>query len=224
MVTLVNRAKMSTATSGTGVISLGSAVDGYQSFASAGVVDGDTVTYVVEDGTSWEIGSGVYSSSGATLTRSVVESSNAGSAISLSGSAVVYVSAKASDIKAYDNQYVLVGTTSNATETELFVGGVSNSRVPVPLNKTMSYQVDIVGRRTDASGTHAAFYIRGVITNAGGAVSDLGSLYEVILFRTSASIVVDVRKDDASDALGLFVTGISGNSISWKAVITTVEV
>ena len=215
---------MSTATSGTGVISLGSAVDGYQSFAAAGVVDGDTVTYVIEDGTSWEIGSGVYSSSGTTLTRSVAESSNAGSAISLSGSAVVYVSAKASDIKSYDNQYVLTGTTSNATETELFVGGVSNSRVLVPLNKTMSYRADIVGRRTDASGTHAAFHIRGVITNAGGTTSDLGSLYEVILFRTSASIVVDVRKDDANDALGLFVTGIAGNLISWKAVITTVEV
>lgn len=97
MPTLVNRAKMSTATTGTGTITLGSAVSGYQSFAAAGVVDGDSVRYVIEDGANWEIGEGTYSSSGTTLARNVSESSNAGSPINLSGSAVVFVGATAQD-------------------------------------------------------------------------------------------------------------------------------
>lgn len=98
MVKLVNRAKMTTATTGTGSITLGSASSGFQSFAAAGLINADVVRYVIEDGTAWEIGTGTYTATGTTLTRSVSESSNADAALNLTGSAVVYVSAAAADI------------------------------------------------------------------------------------------------------------------------------
>ena len=92
MVTLVNRAKVATSTTGTGTITLGAAEDGYQTFAAAGVSNGDVVRYVLEDeNNNVEIGTGVYTSSGTTLTRNVIESSNSNNAINLSGSAVVFV-------------------------------------------------------------------------------------------------------------------------------------
>ena len=97
MVKLVNRAKMSTVTTGTGTITLGSASSGFQSFASAGVLNGETLRYVIEDGTAWEVGSGVYTSTGTTLSRVLGESST-GSLLNLSGSAVVYVTAAAADL------------------------------------------------------------------------------------------------------------------------------
>lgn len=93
---LVNRAKMTTATTGTGTITLGSAVTAFQSFADAGVANGDVVYYVIEDGNNWEIGTGTYTSSGTTLSRSVQESSNADALLNLSGNAVVYITATAS--------------------------------------------------------------------------------------------------------------------------------
>ena len=101
MVTLVNRAKVETATTGTGgTITLGSAVDGFQGFAAAGVNDGDTVRYTIEDGAAWEIGSGVFDQTAGTMTRVVSESSNAGSAINLSGTAQVFLTVLADDLNA----------------------------------------------------------------------------------------------------------------------------
>ena len=94
---LVNRAKMTTATTGTGTLTLGSAVDGYQTFAAAGVANADVVRYVIEDDRDWEIGLGTYSAG--TLTRGSIESSNADNPINLTGNAVVFVSAAAADLQ-----------------------------------------------------------------------------------------------------------------------------
>jgi len=97
---LYNLARMSTATTGTGTITLGSAVLGFLTFAQSGVSNGDRVSYGIRDGTSTEVGTGVYTSSGTTLTRTVMKSTNSNSAINLSGSAEVYITALAEDIQA----------------------------------------------------------------------------------------------------------------------------
>jgi len=115
-VVLGNRAKMSTSTTGTGTITLGSALSGYQTFAQAGITNGQTVRYAIEDGTNFEIGSGVFTSSGTTLTRNVTESSNSDNAISLSGSGEVFITASAADI------FVNDGATS-LTTTGVITGG-----------------------------------------------------------------------------------------------------
>lgn len=106
--------RVSTATTGTGTITLGSPVTGLQSFAAAGVLDYSTVRYVIEDGTAWEIGTGLYTASGTTLERGPIQSSIGGAAITLSGSAEVFLSVAAEDMAQLTDiqEFTTVGTTT----------------------------------------------------------------------------------------------------------------
>jgi hypothetical protein len=95
---LYNLARMTTATTGTGTITLGSAVSGYLTFALSGVANGDVVDYAIKDGANSEHGTGTYTSAGTTLTRTVTKSTNSNNAISLSGTAEVFISPRAESL------------------------------------------------------------------------------------------------------------------------------
>ena len=121
-----NRAKMTTATTGTGTLTLGTAVAGFQTFAAAGVANAATIAYIIEDGDAWEVGTGVYTTSGTTLTRIVAESSNADAALNLTGSAQVFIGLTAAAVaelatqtgaQTLTNKTLIAGAVSNPTLT-----------------------------------------------------------------------------------------------------------
>ena len=101
MAKLANRAKMTISSTGTGNITLASAVAGYQSFLDSGVSDGDQIRYIIEDnnGADWEIGTAAVSNNSTVLVRTVEESSAANNAaLNLTSSAKVFIGITAGDL------------------------------------------------------------------------------------------------------------------------------
>ena len=100
--TLANLARMYTETTGTGTLTLTTAVPGFNTFEDAGVTTGATITYAIYCGPHREIGAGVYTASGLTLTRATVYSStNAGAKINLTGRSEVFITAAAEDFDSF---------------------------------------------------------------------------------------------------------------------------
>lgn len=91
---LADRVQETTTTTGTGAITLGGAVAGYQSFATAFPQKPCLVGYLIVSGNNWEVGKGTINSLGTILTRDTLRSSSsAGALITLSGTSNVYVTA-----------------------------------------------------------------------------------------------------------------------------------
>lgn len=131
MVVFVNRAKMTTATTGTGTITLGAASVGFQTFTAAGLTNGSIVRYTIEDGLAWEIGTGTFNSGGTTLTRTLTSSST-GSLLSLSGAATVFITIAAEELTAWQTELDSLGTAST------YAIGTSGATVPL-LNGTNTF-------------------------------------------------------------------------------------
>lgn len=123
----------------------------------------------------------------------------------------------------YSNQYVLTGSTVTGVETEIFINGIANSRIPVLNNTICAYSVDIVARRTDAPGQYAVIQLKSAASNIDGTVANIGNVYEIIIARTIVGLNVDARVSDTTDSINIYVMGISGQSYTWRAVVNTIE-
>ncbi|KTE24479.1 MULTISPECIES: hypothetical protein [unclassified Sphingopyxis] len=94
---LLDMVKVNVTSTGTGTLTLGTAIASFLTIAGSGGVDGREYSYVIEEGSAREVGWGVAGSSGTTLTRNCLRSTNSNSPISLSGSAIMYISPNTRD-------------------------------------------------------------------------------------------------------------------------------
>ena len=232
---LANRAFVLTATTGTGSISLGSVVAGYQSFSAAGITDGDTVRYTIEDGTNWEIGTGTLSNSVGTMARNVIDSSGGGSALTLSGSAKVFLTSTSVDMQTGVN---ITGgsitgmsspTANSDVTTKLYVDSIAAAGIayhtPVRLCTTgalsaaYSNGTSGVGATLTNNSTQAALTIDGVLTQTNDRIlvdqqsnSAHNGIYTVTTVGSGAANWVLTRATDADSYENTGSTGLGQGS------------
>jgi len=154
-----DRVQETTTTTGTGTLTLGGAVLGFQTFAIIG--NGNNTYYAIADLTAgdWEVGIGTYTASGTTLSRTtVLESSNSGSLVNFAAGTknvfctypaerAVYLDTAGSAVTVLDIG-TLGASTANITTANITSGTVSTT----PTNNT-----DIVNKQyadAIASGIH----------------------------------------------------------------------
>lgn len=184
-----DRVKETTVTTGTGTLTLGGAVTGFQTF-SAVLSNADTTYYAIFESSTgaFEVGLGAFTSSGTTLSRdTILESSNAGSAINLTAGAAdvfitqpaekaVYLDAAGSvtssagqiDISDFNNDAGYSTTTGTVTSVAASAGtGVSISGSPITTTGTLTITntapdqtvVLTAGANVTVTGTYPSFTI-----------------------------------------------------------------
>jgi hypothetical protein len=124
---------------------------------------------------------------------------------------------------AQSTRFVLRNKTTDDTPTTLFLNG-SSLRVTIPAGKVLSFTARITGIKSD--GTAVAEYLRrGVIkrivntTSLVGAVETIGTDIE-----DNALTDVAITADDTNEALQINVTGITGETWRWVAVVEGLEI
>lgn len=118
----------------------------------------------------------------------------------------------------------LIGSTADATPTEIFLFGQSNQRAVVPANKTWAFVLTAVAR--SSGGTDNAMYVRrGVIKRDGANNTALvGSVDAVYTNETDAAWDIAITADDTNESLKVEVTGVAATNIRWVVKVELTEV
>ena len=161
-----NRIKVqASGTPGTSDFVLGTPVTGYQSISAAisSITIGDTVRYVIEEGSSWEIGTGTYNTTGPKVARTTVIQSSAGGStlINFTSAATLMVSVATGDFLPSDGGTV-TGTVVLPSTTS--IGTVSSTEIGYLSGVTSAIQTQFNAKAPTASPT-----LTGTIALSGAA-------------------------------------------------------
>jgi hypothetical protein len=181
-----DRVKQTSTTTGTGTLTLNGTVDGFQTFAAA-LSDGDTTYYaLLEPSTNeWEVGLGTWTEGSSLLARTtILASSNAGSAVSLTAQSEVFITQPAGKAAFFnaagdlelnrDPQSALHAATKQYVDTIAAAGIHYHDPVrvesPINLNATYDNGTSGVGATLTNAGTQAAITIDGVALSSADRV------------------------------------------------------
>jgi hypothetical protein len=120
------------------------------------------------------------------------------------------------------SMYVLYGSTSNSTQTELFLDP-SSTRITLANNTTMMFEVDVIGRNITGI-KHSVIKIQGVVDKTSNNTVLVNTNNQTIFAQVDNTWSVVVEADNTSDTIVVKVTGESGESVRWTAFVKTTSI
>jgi hypothetical protein len=123
---------------------------------------------------------------------------------------------------AQSSLYVLRGASTSAGLSELFLDGAA-ARMTIPNNSIWTFDILVAGR-TSSGNAGGGYRVVGVIENAGGVVTFIGTPTVSVLGEDVAAWNVVMTADNTNDALTISASGTTGTTIRWVAVVRTAQV
>jgi len=176
------------------------------------------VALVASGANSVAIGSGASSTGANAIAHGAGSSSNVANIVTF---------ANGSFASAGDAQSIRVvsrNSTTNNTTTELFVDG-SAQRLVLPNNSAWTYNIQVVGRRTDATGGYAMYnFVGGIVRDATAATTTIPASSRTTIFETDGAWNCTISADTTNGSLNINVTGQAAKTIRWVATIELTQV
>lgn len=203
-------------TTGTGPLTLGSAPAGWQTVIAAGVSDGDSIPYLLEEGPDQEWGHLLIGDSGTSGVRTVKSSTNSNNPLDLQGGAILTCVLLGSDLEE------LIG----ASDAQRIKGGIDCSENPnyPAADCGDTYKVTVAGRIGGGSGPVVEVGDAIICINDGtssGTEASVGANWFILqanLSEATTSVPGFVRKASTSDvyasAVNRFLAGDNIESAS----------
>jgi hypothetical protein len=119
--------------------------------------------------------------------------------------------------------YGISAVTTDDTVTEMFVGGVLNSRIVIPVDKAWTFVAYVSAKRTDGDSESSGYKLEGYIDNSSGTVDLFGSVFKTVFGEVDSDWDVNAEADLVNSALVLKVTGEVAKNINWAAKVIIVE-
>lgn len=115
------------------------------------------------------------------------------------------------------------GETTSVSSTEIFLGGVLNSRLSILDEGILAFDALVAGR-DNTTGEACAFQLYGAIKKDTITTQIIGSVGKNILGKDSPGFDASISADDTNDILKLEVTAESTNTTKWTAEVQYTQV
>ena len=211
---IADRVRETSATTGTGTLTLDGAVSGYRTFSSA-IGDGNTCYYTITLGSDWEVGLGTVSA-GQLARTTILESSNANSAVNFgAGTKDVFATYPGDKAVVTDNAHTFTEAqtfrASNAIRSE---AAATQDAVVVAgrAGGTASYAVTLTPTTLSANRTLT-------LPNATDTVATIGTAQTFTAAQTFRAASA-IRSEAASTQDAVVIAGRAGGTGSWASTIT----